>query len=79
MHCSEDIYKVLTNKEWESFQSERIFKGSDMDKKDGFIHAAFETQYPNIIKKFFKEITPLILVKINIFCGSIFICTNSIS
>ena len=42
MSSSEAIYKILTHKEWESFQREGIFKGSDMDKKDGFIHAAFK-------------------------------------
>ena len=66
MSSSETIYKVLTHKEWASFQSEGIFIGSDMDKKDGFIHAAFKTQYSNIIKKFFKEIESLILVEINV-------------
>ena len=59
------LYKILTLKEWELFQVNGYFEGSQMDNNDGFIHAAFEDQYPNIIKKFFIGIKPLILVKID--------------
>ncbi len=60
------IYKILTPAEWQDFQKEGYFKGSSLDQKDGFIHAAFEDQYPNIIKKFFAGRRPLILVKLDV-------------
>lgn len=60
-----EIYKIMTTKEWELFQNNGYFEGSQIDKADGFIHAAFKEQYPNIIKKYFKGISPLFLVKID--------------
>ena len=61
-----NVYKILTLKEWESFQNNGCFEGSDMDKKDEFIHAAFEDQCSKIIKKFFKGIKPLFLLELDI-------------
>lgn len=59
------IYKILTQQEWELFQNNGYFEGSQLDKKSGFIHTSFENQYPKIITKFFNKIRPLFLVKIN--------------
>ena len=62
---TEIIYKILTPQEWSSFQKDRVFKGSPMDQKDGFIHAALADQYPRLVEKFFKDIRPLVILKIN--------------
>ena len=59
------IYKILTPAEWEAFQQSGNFAGSDLDKKDNFIHAAFNDQYPRLIEKFFKDVRPIVLVKID--------------
>lgn len=59
------IYKILTPKEWQDFQNNGYFKGSQLDQKDGFIHAAFENQYLAIIDKFFEDVRPLVLLKID--------------
>ncbi len=61
----EIIYKILSIQEWQDFQKNGYFKGSKMDEKDGFIHASFKDQYPAIMDKFFANIRPLVLVKIN--------------
>jgi len=59
------VYKILTLEEWNSFEEQRIFKGSKMDQKDGFIHAARDNQYQGIVNKFFKDIRPIVVVKLN--------------
>lgn len=59
------LYKILTPDEWDKFQQDKVFKGSALDVKSGFIHIAFVDQYPPILEKFFKDQRPLILVKVN--------------
>lgn len=62
----EVLYKILTPEEWHQFQSDKVYKGSALDLKSGFIHIAFEDQYPAILAKFFKpEQRPLILVRVD--------------
>jgi uncharacterized protein (DUF952 family) len=59
------IYKILTLREWQDLQKTGNFKGSALDRKDGFIHGAFHDQYPAILEKFFKGIRPVVLVKLD--------------
>ena len=62
---SEMLFKILTPEEWHQFQQDKVFKGSPLDLKDGFIHIAFAEQYPQILAKFFKDRRPVILLKID--------------
>lgn len=57
------IYKILTPAQWQAFQENGCFQGSQADQKDGFIHTSFADQYSTTIKKFFEGVRPLILVK----------------
>jgi uncharacterized protein (DUF952 family) len=59
------IYKILTDKEWSDFKESGTFEGSALDKKDKFIHLAFEDQYPAILEKFFNGVEHVILVEID--------------
>lgn len=59
------IYKILTPAEWDAFQQSGHFTGSTLDKKDQFIHAAYNDQYPRLIKKYFKDVRTVVLVKID--------------
>lgn len=59
------LYKILTLSEWEAFQKERIFKGSELDLKDGFIHTSTETQYLQTLAKFFKPTDTVYIVKLD--------------
>ena len=60
------IYKILTPKEWDDFKESGNFTGSALDIKDGFIHAAFNDQYPRLLNKFFEGIRPVVLVSIDV-------------
>ena len=59
------LYKILTPDEWDKFQQDRVFRGNALDVKGGFIHIAFADQYQAILKKFYKDQRPLILVKVS--------------
>ena len=49
------IFKILTFKQWEDFQKDGIFHGSEMDLKDKFIHLSFANQWEAIWDKFFHK------------------------
>ena len=59
------IYKILTENEWEQLNQNQKFLGSPLDLKDGYIHASFEEQKLIILEKYFSEITPVYLLKID--------------
>jgi uncharacterized protein (DUF952 family) len=59
------IYKILTPLEWERFQKDKIFRGSPLDLEDGFIHCSFESQYPGVLKRYFADQRPLVLLTID--------------
>ncbi len=42
------IFKILTLPQWEDFQKDKIFKGSEIDLDDGFIHLSFSNQWENV-------------------------------
>ena len=48
------IFKVLTEKEYESFNEAGEFLGSKMDIEDGFIHMSTEAQLERILTKYFS-------------------------
>ncbi len=56
---------MLTETEWVKFQETRTFQGSNLDLKDGFIHACYEEQVLSVLEKYFSEITPVYSLKID--------------
>ncbi len=59
------IYKIMTSKEWENAKNVGVFKGSEMDQKDGYIHASTAEQIAGIKDKFFAGMTDLVLLSID--------------
>lgn len=51
----EPVYKILRGFEWQEFQREGSFLGSEDDIRDGFIHLATEKQVQRIIEKYFSD------------------------
>ena len=66
MNDKKFIFKMLTETEWVKFQDARTFQGSNLDLKDGFIHACYEEQVLSILEKYFSEITPVYSLKIDV-------------
>jgi len=59
------IYKIVTKSEWSIAEKEGNFKGSVVDKKDGFIHTSTSKQAKKSAELYFKDIDDLLLVAIN--------------
>ena len=59
------IFKILTPLEWENFQKEKIFSGSPLDIRDGFIHCSFKDQYLGVLERYFVGQRPLVLLTID--------------
>ncbi|MCX7352205.1 MAG: DUF952 domain-containing protein [Proteobacteria bacterium] len=49
------FFKILTPAQWQNFQSERVFLGSELDQQDGFIHLSLQSQWNRIWQKFFNS------------------------
>jgi uncharacterized protein (DUF952 family) len=49
------FFKILTPMQWQCFQKERVFLGSDLDQQDGFIHLSFHHQWNRTWQKFFNS------------------------
>lgn len=47
------IYKVLTQSEWNDFQKDGLFEGSQVDLTDGFIHFSTIQQLVETVSKHF--------------------------
>lgn len=55
MSAPELSYKVLTGPEMESFEREGVFEGSDVDRRDGFIHLSTCEQLTETVNKHFAD------------------------
>jgi len=49
------LFKILTPEQWENFQKEKVFQGSELDQKDGFIHLSLPHQWTKTWQKFFNS------------------------
>lgn len=56
-----EVYKILTETQFESFQESGVFEGSSHDIRDGFIHMARSYQVERVVEKYFTE-RPVYLV-----------------
>lgn len=59
------VYKSLTIPQWETFQKDKVFKGSPLDIQDGFIHMSTEEQLPRILKKFMSGEAEVVIARID--------------
>ena len=59
------IYKILKPAEWEQWQVEGTFAGSELDQQDGFVHCSTREQVPGTIDRFFEGEDNLVLVTLD--------------
>lgn len=52
---AEPVRRIFLPEEWEAFEQEKVFRGSALDKKDGFIHLSTSSQLEETGKLFFKS------------------------
>ena len=61
---SEFIYKICTKMEWNEFKNKKIWSGSEMDIKDGYIHFSEKNQLAQTLKRFYSNQKNLVIIKV---------------
>ena len=59
------IYKILLESEWAEFRRDGVFRGSLLDKKDGFIHFSTAGQTRQTAEKYFLKEKTIVLVEVD--------------
>jgi uncharacterized protein (DUF952 family) len=59
------IYKICERASWEAAEADRLFAGSAVDQRDGFIHFSTAAQLAGTAAKHFAGLTDLILVAVD--------------
>jgi uncharacterized protein (DUF952 family) len=60
------IYKLLTRAEWDKAQAARVYRGSEHDRRDGFIHFSTAAQLDGTARKYFNGVPDLVLLAVNV-------------
>lgn len=58
------IYKVLSTRDWNEAKKTGIFKGSDVDIRDGYIHFSTNLQLAETLRLYFRNQPHQILLQI---------------
>jgi uncharacterized protein (DUF952 family) len=58
------LYKIMSKQEWETAQAKGIYEGSEVDRKDGFIHLSAAHQVRTTAQKHFSGRADLLLVSV---------------
>ena len=59
------VYKICTKSEWNDAKENKIFKGTSLDLKDGFIHFSDINQVKQTLNKFYLNQPNLVLLKVD--------------
>jgi uncharacterized protein (DUF952 family) len=58
------LYKIMSRQEWETAQAQCIYEGSEVDRRDGFIHLSAAHQVRATAQKHFSGKADLLLVSV---------------
>jgi uncharacterized protein (DUF952 family) len=58
------LYKIMPKQEWETAQANGLYEGSEVDRRDGFIHLSASHQVRATAQKHFSRKTDLLLVSV---------------
>ncbi len=59
------VYKLITSSEWEAAWAEGVYRGSEIDQRDGFIHLSTAAQIAETAQKHFSGVPDLVLLAID--------------
>ncbi len=59
------LYKLLTRNEWNAFLQSGEFTGSEVDRRDGFIHLSYADQLAGTARRHFTGVKDLILLAVS--------------
>ena len=60
------IYKLMTASEWEAARAEGVYRGSEQDQRDGFIHLSTAAQIAETARKYFSGVPDLVLLAVDV-------------
>ena len=58
------LYKIMSKQEWKTAQAQGIYEGSEVDRRDGFIHLSAAHQVRATAQKHFSGKADLVLISI---------------
>ncbi len=58
------VYKVCTAAEWRDAAAVGVYRGSEVDRRDGFIHFSTGTQLAETLRRHFAGQRDLVLVEV---------------
>ncbi|MBP9175765.1 MAG: DUF952 domain-containing protein, partial [Rhizobiales bacterium] len=58
------LYKIMPRQDWETAQANGIYEGSEVDRRDGFIHLSAARQVRATAQKHFSGQSDLLLVAV---------------
>ncbi len=58
------VYKILPRADWDAAVARGVYEGSELDRKDGFIHFSTAEQWPETLRLHFAGQTGLVLVAV---------------
>ncbi len=58
------LYKIMSRQEWEAAQVNGLYEGSEVDRRDGFIHLSASHQVRATAQKHFSGKADLLLVSV---------------
>ena len=58
------LYKIMSKQEWEIAQAQGIYEGSEVDRRDGFIHLSAAYQVRATAQKYFSGKADLVLISV---------------
>lgn len=58
------LYKIMSKQEWEKVQAQGIYEGSEVDRRDSFIHLSAAHQVRATAQKHFSGKTDLVLISV---------------
>ena len=56
------VYKICSKSEWDNAVIEKIYTGSEVDNRDGFIHLSTKEQLKETVVKHFKGQESLLII-----------------
>jgi uncharacterized protein (DUF952 family) len=59
------LYKIVSKQDWEKAQENGIYEGSEVDRRDGFIHLSAAHQVRATAQKHFSGNTDLMLLSVS--------------
>jgi uncharacterized protein (DUF952 family) len=58
------LYKIMSRRDWETAQANGLYEGSEVDRRDGFIHLSAARQVRATAQKHFSGTADLLLVSV---------------